>query len=47
MHCHRNLQLALDGSAACIVSGDPHLLDLHPFQGIDILKVEEFNARHG
>lgn len=40
------LQLALDGVAACIVTGDPDLLVLHPFRGIDIIRVTDFDARY-
>lgn len=37
------LELALDGRADCIVSGDRrHLLPLHPFRGISILTPAEF-----
>lgn len=36
------LELALDGCAACIVSGDPDLLVLHPFRGISIIAPRDF-----
>lgn len=36
------LQLAVDSNAACIISGDPHLLELHPFRGIPILNATDF-----
>lgn len=36
------LELAVSANAACIVSGDPHLLELHPFRGIPILKPSDF-----
>lgn len=31
------LEVAVNGGAACIVSGDPDLLVLHPFRGIAII----------
>ena len=36
------LELAVSGAAACIVSGDRDLLDLAPYQGIDILSPNDF-----
>jgi putative PIN family toxin of toxin-antitoxin system len=36
------LQLAVDSKATCIISGDPHLLELHPFHGIPILNAADF-----
>lgn len=36
------LELALASDAACIVSGDKHLLELHPFQQIPILSAFDF-----
>lgn len=36
------LALALDGIADCIVSGDDHLLKLHPFNDIPILNASDF-----
>ncbi|MFN0037010.1 MAG: putative toxin-antitoxin system toxin component, PIN family [Saprospiraceae bacterium] len=36
------LELAVAGNANCIVSGDPDLLDLHPFRGIQIFSPREF-----
>jgi len=36
------LALALDGHAECIVTGDPHLLELHPWRGIPILTPRAF-----
>lgn len=39
------LELAIDGGAQVILSGDKDLLVLHPFQGIDILSPLEFLAR--
>jgi putative PIN family toxin of toxin-antitoxin system len=36
------LELAVSAKAACIVSGDPHLLELHPFRGIPILNSADF-----
>jgi uncharacterized protein len=38
------LALALDGLADCIVSGDNHLLKLHPFKTIPILNSTDFLA---
>ena len=36
------LDLALASQADCIVTGDPHLLTLHPFHGIPILSPADF-----
>lgn len=36
------LELALNGEAQYIVSGDQDLLILHPFQNVNIVSVEEF-----
>ncbi len=36
------LELALDGQATAIVTGDPDLLSLHPFRGIPILTPRDF-----
>jgi len=36
------LELAVTAKAACIISGDPHLLELHPFRGIPILNAADF-----
>ena len=36
------LELAVASNAACIISGDPHLLALHPFRGIPILSPADF-----
>lgn len=36
------LELAVNGRAHCIITGDTDLLDLHPFQGIAILAPSEF-----
>ncbi len=36
------LSLAVDGLADCIVSGDNHLLALHPFRGIPIISAADF-----
>lgn len=38
------LELAVSGSASCIVSGDGDLLDLNPFQGIPIRAPADFLA---
>lgn len=39
------LELAIDGHAQFIVSGDSHLRDLHPFRGIAIVTPGEFLAQ--
>ena len=39
---NRILELAVDGQASAIVTGDSDLLALHPFQGIAILNPQEF-----
>ena len=39
------LEAALAGKADAIVTGDSDLLELHPFQGIPILRPAEFLAR--
>ncbi|WP_287742615.1 hypothetical protein [Microcystis sp. M169S2] len=36
------LELAIDGQATCIVSGDSDLLALNPFREIPILTIQEF-----
>ena len=36
------LELAVASQALCIISGDPHLLTLHPFRGIPILSAADF-----
>lgn len=36
------LELALEGRADCIISGDKDLLVLHPFRGIPILTASDF-----
>ena len=36
------LELAIDGQATCIVSGDSDLLVLNPFREIPILTIQEF-----
>lgn len=36
------LELAVNGSATCIISGDTDLLKLNPFRSIPILKAAEF-----
>lgn len=36
------LECAVAGKATCIISGDKHLLKLHEFNGIPILKPREF-----
>jgi len=39
------LELAVNGTADAIVSGDPDLLTLHPFRGIPILAPAAFVQR--
>jgi putative PIN family toxin of toxin-antitoxin system len=39
------LACALEGKADCIVTGDPHLLDLGRYHGIEILTPREFLDR--
>ncbi|MBI3371059.1 MAG: putative toxin-antitoxin system toxin component, PIN family [Betaproteobacteria bacterium] len=39
------LELAIDGNARLIVSGDSHLHDMHPFRGIAIVTPAELLAR--
>ena len=36
------LELAVACSASCIISGDPHLLILHPFGSIPVLNAVDF-----
>ncbi len=38
------LELAVDGNAQILVSGDSHLRDMHPFRGIAIVTRGEFLA---
>jgi len=38
------LELAIDGNAQLLVSGDSHLRDMHPFRGIAIATPGEFLA---
>jgi putative PIN family toxin of toxin-antitoxin system len=40
------LELAIDGNAQLIVSGDSHLRDLHPFRGFAIVTPGEFLAEN-
>jgi predicted nucleic acid-binding protein len=42
---NRVLECALESRAACIVTGDGHLLDLGQFEGIPILGVAGFLAQ--
>jgi len=49
-HCHRHqcadlrlsINLAIDGGAKTIISGDSHLLKLKEFKGIEIIKAVDF-----
>ncbi len=36
------LELAVSAKATCIISGDSHLLEMHPFRGIPILNAADF-----
>jgi uncharacterized protein len=36
------LELAVAANADCIISGDPHLLTLHPFRGTAIYSASDF-----
>jgi uncharacterized protein len=36
------LELAIDGKADCIITGDKLVLELHPFRGIPILSPTDF-----
>jgi predicted nucleic acid-binding protein len=38
------LELALSGGADIIISGDDHLLRLHPWRGIRILKPADYHT---
>lgn len=42
---NKYLELAVSGQAECIVTGDNDLLVLNPFQGIEVLTVQEFLAK--
>jgi len=42
---NRILECALESRAACIVTGDRHLLELGQFEGISILDVAAFLSR--
>lgn len=39
---NKYLELALSGKADCIITGDPDLLALHPFEKIPIISPKEF-----
>jgi uncharacterized protein len=39
---NKYLELAVEGEATCVVTGDRHLLVLHPFRGIPILRPRDF-----
>ena len=39
------LELAIDGKAQILVSGDSHLRDMHPFRDIAIVTPGEFLAQ--
>lgn len=41
------LELAVSGSADCIITGDSDLLSLHPFRGIPIVTAAQFLALIG
>lgn len=38
------LEVAVNGDASIIITGDEDLLVLHPFQGVSILTAAQFNA---
>jgi len=38
------LELAVNGKATCIISGDEDLLELNPFRGMSIITPDEFLA---
>lgn len=40
------LDVALNGEAQLILTGDRDLLELHPFHGVEILKPADFLDRH-
>jgi predicted nucleic acid-binding protein len=40
------LELALSGKADAIISSDPDLLILHPFENIDIISPKEFLEKY-
>ncbi|MBF0565175.1 MAG: hypothetical protein HQK89_08030 [Nitrospirae bacterium] len=42
---NKYLACALEGGSDFIISGDSHLTDLKVFQGVEILKPEEFLYR--
>jgi len=44
-HDNKFLELAIDGQATTIVSGDADLLSLSPFRGVSILTPREFLSR--
>lgn len=39
------LELAIDGEANIILSGDPHLTDMNPYRNIEIIGPKEFVSR--
>ena len=41
----RFMACALEGQAECIVTGDPHLLNLGPYHGIAVITPREFLGR--
>lgn len=41
------LEVAVNGQATCLISGDDDLLALHPFHEIPILNPADFLARYG
>lgn len=40
------LELALAAPADVIVSSDVHLLELHPYRGIEILRLQDFKVKY-
>ena len=43
---NKYLELAVNGKAECIITGDQDLLILHSFQSVDIITVAEFMLRN-
>ena len=40
------LELAIAASADIIVSSDIHLLELHPYRGIEVIRLNEFKSKY-
>jgi predicted nucleic acid-binding protein len=39
------LELAISAKADVLVSSDVHLLEMHPFRGVQILQLADFNQQ--